>query len=137
MDVDILMTGLKVVTQEEQCRATSRIIFNDNKEPTTVPIEKSDYRYIPKDENTSSIPAEEVKGFPFGLAEQMEKSSIDRSLDELEGSHTRRSGMLNQKFDEKERFKFSSSVPLIVRSFHSRAIAFAAFASMIICDNDL
>ena len=128
MDVDILMTGLKVA-QEEQRRATSRIIFDDNKEPMTVPIEKSEYRYVTKEENSTNIPDEEVKGYPFGLAEQKEKPGSDKSLDELEGDQTRRSGMYNRKFDEKEKFKFSSSVPLIVRSIHSRAIAFAAFAS--------
>ena len=122
MDVDILMTALKVA-QEEQRRATSRIILEDSKDPVSVPIGKSEFRY----NKDTAIPAEEVKGFPFGLAEQKQSSSIDKSSG-LDSGLSRRSGIYST-FDENETFNFSQSVPLIVKAIHSRAIAFAAFAS--------
>ncbi len=127
MDVDILMTALKVA-QEEQRRATSRILVEDNKDPVPVPLEKSGFRYA-QEESTNAIPAEEVKGFPFGLSEQKQKPNLDKHVSDLDGIGSRRRSGIYQSFEEKETFNFTQSVPMIIKAIHSRAIAFSAFAS--------
>jgi len=128
MDVDILMTGLKVA-QEEQLRATARILADDLKDPMPVPFGKSEFRYT-KQENGSGIPDEEIRGFPFGLADLKNQPNIDKTLNELDAGRDirRRSIYHSSPFDDRTTFKFSNSVPLIIRSIHARAIAFAAFA---------
>ena len=106
MDVDILMTALKVA-QDEQLKATTAIVQADQKVPV-----KSPYKYPTKKEG--SIPEPEDIGLPFGLAElkQQSKSKFKSS----------------DKRDNEECLTFSQSVPLVVRSIHARAIACASFA---------
>ena len=106
MDVDILMTALKVA-QDEQLKATAAIVQADRKTPVVAP-----YKYPTKSEG--NIPNPEEIGLPFGLAElkQNNKSKF-------------KSG---DKRDTEETLTFSQSVPLVVRSIHARAIACASFA---------
>lgn len=122
MDVDILMTGLKVA-QEEQLRATTRILADDTKDPMRVT--RSDFRYTNQEESASNIPLEEVVDVPFGLHELKQKSTFDSSFNDYASSKSRSYGLSLQDGDT---YKFSPAVPLILRSIHSRAIAFAAFA---------
>eukprot|EP00536_Pseudo-nitzschia_multiseries_P006384 jgi/Psemu1/239353/estExt_Genewise1.C_1340067 len=114
MDVDILMTALKVA-QEEQLKATAAIVQADKNQPIVAP-----YKYPLKKEG--NIPEPEEVGLPFGLAElkqQRKRSSMDPN-----GSST---SFVSDK-DTEEYLTFSQSVPLVVRSIHARAIAFASFA---------
>jgi len=122
MDVDILMTGLKVA-QEEQLRATSRILADDSKQPMR--ITRSDFRYVNQDETASTIPMEESVDIPFGLSDMKQKSNTEGTFNDFEGTNSRGFGSSLQDADT---YKFSQAVPLIVRSIHARAIAFAAFA---------
>ena len=107
MDVDILMTALKVA-QDEQLKATQAIVQADRKTPVVAP-----YKYPSKAEG--GIPNPEEIGLPFGLAElkQQNQSKFMSSRD---------------KGDKEETLTFSQSVPLVVRSIHARAIACASFA---------
>lgn len=122
MDVDILMTGLKVA-QEEQLRATSRILADDSKDPMRVA--RSDFRYANQEDNASNVPIEEVLDVPFGLNDLKQKSSIENTFNDYGSSKSRSYGLSIQDGDT---YKFSPAVPLILKSIHSRAIAFAAFA---------
>eukprot|EP00980_Cylindrotheca_fusiformis_P031281 scaffold26118_cov171-Cylindrotheca_fusiformis.AAC.2 len=105
MDVDILMTALKVA-QDEQLKATTVMVKEDNKVP--LPVTQ---KYPTKKDGT--IPEPEEVGMPFGLANLRQES---KSKD---GSRTKSS---------EEQHSFSRSVPLVLRSIHARAIACAAFA---------
>ena len=107
MDVDILMTALKVA-QDEQLKATTAIVQADRKTPVVAP-----HKY-PTSKTEGSIPNPEEIGLPFGLAElkQQNKSKFKSS----------------DKKDMEETLTFSQSVPLVVRSIHARAIACASFA---------
>jgi hypothetical protein len=106
MDVDILMTALKVA-QDEQLKATTAIVQADRKIPVMAP-----YKYPAQKE--ASIPEPEEIGLPFGLAElKQQVNSKFKSSD---------------KKDMEDTLTFSQSVPLVVRSIHARAIACASFA---------
>lgn len=122
MDVDILMTGLKVA-QEEQLRATSRFLVDDSKQPMRVT--RSDFRYVNQEEDATIVPMEEIVDIPFGLSEMKQKSNNSSTFEDHESAHSRRFGSSLQDADT---YKFSPAVPLIVRSIHARSIAFAAFA---------
>jgi len=122
MDVDILLIGLKVA-QEEQLKATSRIVADDMKTPVSVSKIRSDFRYGKKDDVDKNIPIMEVINFPFGLSELKQELSNEKSLDQLEGRFSRRN---IQSFDT-ESYTFSQCVPAAIRSIHARAIVFAAF----------
>jgi len=123
MDVDILMTGLKVA-QEQQLRATSRILADDSKQPMRVT--RSDFRYVNQDDAESSIPLEETVDIPFGLSEMKQNSTSDGAFNDYESVNSRSYASSLQDGDT---YKFSPAVPLIVRSIHARTITFAAFAS--------
>jgi hypothetical protein len=126
MDVDILMTGLKVA-QEEQLRATSRIINNDKKEPMRVP-KTFNFDKRGEDSATTNIPSHEVINFPFGLSELKLKSS-EKNLDDIDNFGSRRSSLKYIQANNMETYNFSQSVPTILRTIHARAIVFASFAS--------
>lgn len=106
MDVDILMTALKVA-QDEQFKATTAIVQADRKVPMMAP-----YKYPTKKE--ASIPEPEEIGLPFGLAEL--KQQVNSKF------------ISSDKKDMEDTLTFSQSVPLVVRSIHARAIACASFA---------
>jgi hypothetical protein len=114
MDVDILMTALKVA-QDEQLKATTALVTEDNKEP--VP---ATYKY-PSNKD-GNIPEPEEIGLPFGLAEMRQGSKSSGSGSDLGF----KSNSASSSGDEKH--SFSQSVPLVLRSIHARAIACAAFA---------
>ena len=103
MDVDILMTALKVA-QDEQLKATTAIVTQDSKEPMIV-----DTKYPSKKE--SDIPEPEEAGLPFGL-----------------GAMRQDTGRSARGASTTEKYSFSQSVPLTLRSIHARSIACAAFA---------
>ena len=103
MDVDILMTALKVA-QDEQLKATTAIVTQDSKEPMIV-----DTKYPSKKE--SDIPEPEEAGLPFGLSSMRQDT-----------------GRSARGASATEKYSFSQSVPLILRSIHARTIACAAFA---------
>jgi exocyst complex component 6 len=131
MDVDILMTGLKVA-QGEQKRATSHILKEDSKEPMRV--NRSELRYTNSIESSSAIPSEEVVDLPFGLADMKQKvverdSFLDEpSMDNVRTQLSKRSTLTYQSSLDTDTYNFSQAVPAIVRSIHARSIAFAAFA---------
>lgn len=132
MDVDILMTGLKVA-QAEQQRATSRILKDDSKEPMRVT--RSDLRYTSSIESSSATPAEEVLDLPFGLADMKQKLGgkggiLDdpTTIDDIRTQLTKRSSTTYNASVDTDTYNFSRAVPLILRSIHARSIAFAAFA---------
>ena len=120
MDVDILMTALKVA-QDEQLKATTTIVSGDRKEPMV-----ATYKYPGKKEG--NIPDPEEMGLPFGLADlkQTRKKSSDNLGQSATSFRSGASGGANK--DEDEFFTYSGSVPLVVRSIHARAIACASFA---------
>eukprot|EP00554_Chaetoceros_debilis_P016952 CAMPEP_0194117436 /NCGR_PEP_ID=MMETSP0150-20130528/31366_1 /TAXON_ID=122233 /ORGANISM="Chaetoceros debilis, Strain MM31A-1" /LENGTH=1466 /DNA_ID=CAMNT_0038808447 /DNA_START=61 /DNA_END=4458 /DNA_ORIENTATION=+ len=145
MDVDILMTGLKVA-QEEQLRATARILSEDSKEPMRAT--RSEFRYASQESSsgmesgssgynatsTNSVPLEEIVDFPFGLAKMKQNSSDESTFSEHgtggDESNSRRQSMFHSLsgLQDPDTYKFSQAIPLIVRSIHARAIAFAAFS---------
>lgn len=116
MDVDILMTALKVA-QDEQLKATTIMVKEDNKEP----LPASQKYPSNKDGN---IPDPEEVGLPFGLVEMRQESKTSDS-GSRKGGIGFKSGSASSG-DEKH--SFSRSVPLVLRSIHARAIACAAFA---------
>jgi hypothetical protein len=120
MDVDILMTALKVA-QDEQLKATTAIVLEDRKEPLI-----ADYR-LPSKKEGAGIPDPEEIGLPFGLSDMKQKVRHNDSMNDLSRSHAsfRSSGSTK---DQEEFYTFSQSVPLVLRSIHARAIACAAFA---------
>ena len=60
------------------------------------------------------------------MSEFKQKSNIDKAMNDMDGGLTQKSGIYHM---DKEAFKYSQSVPLIICAIHSYAIAFAAFAS--------
>jgi len=139
MDVDIIMTGLKVA-QEEQLKATSKYVNECRKEPMEVSrSQMSNLRFnksygkggISEDAEESGSPSkkpqEEVLDFPFGLSE-MKQKQISNSLDKLDPLLRTDRGSLNQILTQNELYTFSQSVPLVIKSIHARVIVFVAFA---------
>ena len=139
MDVDIIMTGLKVA-QEEQLKATSKHVSECRKEPMEVSrsqmnslrFNKSYGKgFISEDSeeggSSSKKPEEEVLDFPFGLSD-MKQKQISNSLDKLDPLLRTQRGSLNQILTENELYTFSQSVPLVIKSIHARVIVFVAFA---------
>jgi len=120
-DKDILITALKIA-QDEQMRATSSLAFDDQKIPMLVAdaptrIDKS------KSANPSAgVPDPEVMGLPFGLSEMIQTPQQA----ELDFQEQARTSFNRAAMDEA--FTYSPSVPVVIRSIHSRAIAFAVFA---------
>ncbi len=115
MDVDILMTALKVA-QDEQLKATSAIVAADSKLPLV-----AGYRYpSPKEGN---IPDAEEVGLPFGLNDLKQTKKQKDILSRSQTSFSSAAGREGDDF-----YTFSQSVPLVLRSIHARAIACAAFA---------
>jgi len=124
MDVDIIMTGLKVA-QEEQLKATNKIMCDDRKEAMQVPRvhdSRAGSAMDPKEES-------EVKTFPFGLHNLRQKPFSESALESLG-----RGSLQYMQAAENDRFTFSSSVPAVVRSIHARTITFAFFA---MCQEEL
>jgi len=123
MDVDIIMTGLKVA-QEEQLKATNNMVCDDKKEAMKVP-RTQEFR---SNENHGSREEPEIKNFPLGLHKLKQKQLVDSSLDLDRGS------LHYMQAAQEERFTFSSSIPCVIRSIHARTITFAFFA---ICQEEL
>lgn len=140
MDVDIIMTGLKVA-QEEQLKATAKYVGDDRKVPMQVPKShlggnssfNKNFGVGSLSEDgadasfSSKTPPEEVLNFPFGLYELKQKQ-ISNTLDMMDPSLRTQRGTMNQILSENELFTFSQSVPQIIRSIHARVIVFVAFA---------
>ena len=140
MDVDIIMTGLKVA-QEEQLNATNKYIGDGKKEPMQVGRSQlssglrgyrgsgtlSENKSADNSSSPSQIPQEEVLDFPFGLSE-MKQKQISNTLDSMDPSLRTQRGSMNQILGENELYTFSQSVPQIIRSIHARVIVFVAFA---------
>ena len=136
MDVDIIMTGLKVA-QEEQLKATSKYVNECRKEPMEVSRSLTSFNKsyskggISEDAEESGSPSkkplEEVLDFPFGLSE-MKQKQISNSLDKLDPLLRTQRGSLNQIMATNELYTFSQSVPLVIKSIHARVIVFVAFA---------
>lgn len=133
MDVDIIMTGLKVA-QEEQLSATAKYINDGKKEP--MPVGRSQINSLrfnrlsdnAEDKASSAkVPKEEVLDFPFGLSE-LKQRQISNALDSMDPSLRTQRGSINQIMAAKELYTFSQSVPQIIRSIHARVIVFVAFA---------
>jgi exocyst complex component 6 len=121
MDVDILMTALKVA-QDEQLKATAAIVKEDRKEQLQV-----GYRYANKKE--PNIPDPEEVGLPFGLHDMKQALRTTEDMVDFDGSRNQasfRSAGSNK--EATEYYTYSQSVPLVIRSIHARAIACAAFA---------
>ena len=135
MDVDIIMTGLKVA-QEEQLNATAKYIRDGKKEPMQVGRGNTNFNKGFRGETLAEdggprspppkVPEEEVLDFPFGLSE-MKQKQISSALDSIDGLRTQR-GSMQQIMAGAELYTFSSSVPQIIRSIHARVIVFVAFA---------
>lgn len=141
MDVDIIMTGLKVA-QEEQLNATNKYVGDGKKEQMQVTRsqlsslrmnrgyqgvgklseDKEESLYAP-----SLVPPEEVLDFPFGLSD-MKQRKISLTLDSMDPSLRAQRGTMNQIIGENELYTFSQSVPQIIRSIHARVIVVVAFA---------
>ena len=123
MDVDILMTALKVA-QDEMLKATAAIVKEDRKDPLP-----AGYRYPPKKE--ANIPDPEEVGLPFGLHDMKQAYRPNESM-ELGGSRShssfRSAGSAGSSKEAGEFYTYSQSVPLVIRSIHARAIACASFA---------
>ncbi|KAL7546319.1 hypothetical protein ACHAWF_009648 [Thalassiosira exigua] len=135
MDVDIIMTGLKVA-QEEQLNATARYVGDGKREPLQVGRAHlgGGLRFgkgrISEDspvDTSSKIPPEEVLDYPFGLSE-MKQRQISNALDIIDPSLRTQRGSMNQIMSENELYTFSQAVPQIIRSIHARVIVFVAFA---------
>lgn len=124
MDVDIIMTGLKVA-QEEQLKATNKMVCDDKKEAMRVPRGQE---FRTEDDQQLSRGEPEVKNYPFGLHKLKQKPLVDASLEIDRGS------LHYMHAAQEERFTFSSSVPFVVRSIHARTITFAFFA---MCQEEL
>ena len=119
MDVDILMTALKVA-QDEQLKATAAIVAEDRKEPLVAGISH------PPSKKEGSVPDPEMMDLPFGLSDMKQSLRANESMDLGRSSTSFRSSGSNKDGDEF--YTFSQSVPLVIRSVHARAIACAAFA---------
>mmetsp|Transcript_9348 Transcript_9348/g.13696 ORF Transcript_9348/g.13696 Transcript_9348/m.13696 type:complete len:1256 (+) Transcript_9348:48-3815(+) len=139
MDVDIIMTGMKL-SQEETLKATARIVGDDRKEKPVRTTRTSSNRHrggrLDVDGGLN-VPPEEVVNFPFGLSESKQRptaEAIGVAIDSLDSLGPNRHGGLGGSYmqdlaaSEVEYYTFSESVPQVVRAIHARAIAFAAFA---------
>lgn len=138
MDVDIIMTALKVA-QEEQLKATAKYVGDDKKEP--MQVRRSNVGNLRFNKNfggslsegmtdstsPSKAPQEETINFPFGLSD-MKQRQIANALDAMDPSLRTQRGSMNQIMAENELYTFSQSVPQIIRSIHARVIVFVAFA---------
>uniref|UniRef100_A0A7S4EPS5 Exocyst complex subunit EXOC6/Sec15 C-terminal domain-containing protein n=2 Tax=Pseudo-nitzschia australis TaxID=44445 RepID=A0A7S4EPS5_9STRA len=114
MDVDILMTALKVA-QDEQLKATTAIVQADRKAPLVAPNKVSSKK-------EGNIPEPEEVGLPFGLVDlNQQRRNVDIDIDFKRSAR-------NFNTDSENCLTFSQSVPLVVRSIHARAIACASFA---------
>lgn len=116
LDIDLIMTALKVA-QDEQLKATAKVVGDDRKEPLLV-TEKV-FPSMKKGHKDLAAQPEEVIGLPFGLSDMKQKPTMDESQ------------LVERRFGRSEReefYTFSQSVPLVIRSIHARAIACAAFA---------
>ena len=121
IDVDIVMTALKVA-QDEQLKATKKVVSEDRKEPMSVTT--ADYMAKSK-KKFDNIPEEELLGLPFGLHDMKQKPpSLPADVDPT--FHYEQTS--SSKQDKDEFYTFSKSVPEVVRSIHARAITCAAFA---------
>lgn len=78
-----------------------------------------------QDDETTLVPLEEVIDTPFGLSDMKQKTPGDSTFEDHE---TANSGRFGSSLQDADSYKFSQAVPLIARSIHARAIAFAAFA---------
>lgn len=119
LDVDMLMTALKVA-QEEQLKATAAIVMDDQKVPMAVfdsPSKSSTGK-----KNVSGIPDPEESGLPFGLSNLKQ---LPQKAD-LEFQEQARTSYNRSSLDES--YTFSHSVPVVLRSIHARAIACSVFA---------
>jgi hypothetical protein len=119
MDVDILMTALKVA-QDEQLKATTALVAGDSKNPLT-----AGYKYPSKKEG--NIPDPEEVGLPFGLSD-LKQTVRNNESGNLSRSQTSFQGSTSSRGEVEEFYTYSQSVPLVIRSIHARAIACAAFA---------
>ena len=140
MDVDIIMTGLKVA-QEEQLKSTAKYVGDDRKEPMQVgKTGMSSLRFnksfrggisegAEDNSSPSKVPPEEVLNLPFGLSD-MKQKRLSNVLDDMDPSLKMKRGSMNQIVSEaaSELYTFSASVPQIIRSIHARVIVFVAFA---------
>lgn len=137
MDVDIIMTGLKVA-QEEQLNATARYVGDGVKEPMKVGRSQLSgalrFNKAPLDEDaaedessSTKAPQEEVVDFPFGLSDLRQKQ-ISNALDSMDPSLRTQRGTMNQIMAQNELYTFSQSVPQIIKAIHARVIVFVAFA---------
>jgi len=124
MDVDIIMTGLKVA-QEEQLKATNKMVCDDRKEAMQVP-RTHNFR---ANHDSATRDEAEIINFPLGLHKLKQKPIAESSLDALD-----RGSLQYMQAAQEERFTFSSSVPAVVRSIHARTITFAFFA---MCQEEL
>lgn len=120
LDVDILMTALKIA-QDEQLRATSAIVADDPKVPMLVSEMPSLSRSSPSKKG-AGVPDPEELGLPFGL-HQLKQVPQKSDLEFQEQHRT----SFNRASPE-EAFTFSSSVPVVLRTLHARIIATSAFA---------
>jgi len=138
MDVDIVMTALKIA-QEEQLKITSKIVSDDRFNPVQI---TPNYHYKARSTASDEAPME-VVNLPFGLSDAVQgdnnakkKNILGREnpykdkgqLGNRSKSFRRTSVSLETDQDHAGYYKFSYSVPHILRSIHGRAIAFAAFA---------
>eukprot|EP00934_Nitzschia_sp_Nitz4_P002496 Nitzschia sp. Nitz4//scaffold2_size372955//344230//347646//NITZ4_000476-RA/size372955-processed-gene-0.140-mRNA-1//-1//CDS//3329546937//2486//frame0 len=116
MDVDILMTALKLA-QDEQLKATSTIVAADSKRPLVGNIGALTSK-------EANFPDPETVGLPFGLKDLKQgNKKKDNNL-----NHSQTSFASQATRDGEEVYTFSQSVPLVIRSIHARAVACAAFA---------
>lgn len=117
LDVDILMTALKIA-QDEQFKATGSIVAEDPKTPLLM----TDPGSGTGGKNAAGIPDPEEVGLPFGLAQmKQEPQKAEKDFQEQHRTSFNRAPM-------DEAYTFSQSVPVVLRSIHARAIAVAAFA---------
>jgi hypothetical protein len=117
LDVDILMTAIKIA-QDEQLKATASIVQDDPKTPLllTDPVSGTGGK------NAAGIPDPEETGLPFGLAQMKQQTQkADKDFQEQSRTSFNRASM-------DEAYTFSQSVPVVLRSIHARSVAIAAFA---------
>lgn len=119
MDVDIIMTALKV-TQDEQLKATKAIVMEDRKEPLMVRTSETFGQKSSGKQKESKFREAEVIGMPFGLNELRQAPT-----EHVKGSQFRDEREVNAY---EQYHTFSSSVPMVVRSIHARAIVCASLA---------
>jgi exocyst complex component 6 len=119
LDQDILVTAVKLA-QDEQLRATGAIVSEDPKVPLLVADSLS--KEAINRQTVPGIPDPEVIGLPFGLSQMIQKPQQA----ELEFQEQARTSFNRAPFDES--YRFSQSVPVVLRSIHARAITIAAFA---------